>query len=79
VLGSVDAHHTGTASGLNSAVSRSGGLIVTALLGTVLSRQGAALIQGYHEATMVGAGLALAAGVCAFLTLSGNGATTKSN
>jgi hypothetical protein len=44
---------------------------VTALLGTVLSRQGAALIQGYHEATMVGAGLALAAGLCAFLTLSG--------
>ena len=46
VLGSVDAHHTGTASGLNSAVSRSGGLIVTALLGTVLSRQGAALDRG---------------------------------
>ena len=77
VLGSVDAHHTGTASGLNSAVSRSGGLFVTALLGTVLSRQGAALIDGYHAATMVGAGLALAAGLCAFFTLGVPGATTK--
>ncbi len=42
VLSAVDEHHVGTASGLNSAVSRAGGLIVTALLGAVLSQQGAA-------------------------------------
>ena len=56
VLGSVDDHHVGTASGLNSAVSRGGGLIVTALLGVVLSQQGAALIAGLHAAALVGAG-----------------------
>ncbi len=33
VLTSVDAQHTGSASGLNSAVARTGGLIATALLG----------------------------------------------
>ena len=40
VLGAVDEHHVGTASGLNSAVSRAGGLIVVALLGAVLSQRG---------------------------------------
>ena len=43
VLSSVDEHHVGTASGLNSAVSRAGGLIVIALLGAVLSLEGAGL------------------------------------
>ena len=59
VLSAVDEHHVGTASGLNSAVSRGGGLIVTALLGAVLSQQGAALIAALHGAALVGAGLAL--------------------
>jgi EmrB/QacA subfamily drug resistance transporter len=36
VLGSVDARHTGSASGLNSAVARTGGMVATALLGGVL-------------------------------------------
>ena len=73
VLSAVDEDHAGTASGLNSAVSRTGGLIATALLGAVLARQGAELIQGYHEASLAGAALALAAALCAFLTLGSLG------
>jgi len=69
VLSSVDDHHVGTASGLNSAVSRAGGLIAVALLGLVLSRQGADLIAGFHGAALAGAGLALVASLAALLTL----------
>jgi len=71
VLGAVDEHHVGTASGLNSAVSRAGGLIVTALLGAVLSQQGDALVAALHDAALVGAVLALLSAVTAFATLSG--------
>jgi EmrB/QacA subfamily drug resistance transporter len=71
VLGAVDEHHVGTASGLNSAVSRSGGLIVVALLGAVLSHRGAALIAALHGAALVGAALALLSALTAFATLSG--------
>ena len=70
VLGAVDEHHVGTASGLNSAVSRAGGLIVTALLGAVLSQQGGALVSALHEAALIGAGLALLSALTAFATLA---------
>ena len=66
VLGSVDERHTGSASGLNSAVARTGGLVATALLGGVLSAQGAALATQFRLACVVGAAAALAAGACAF-------------
>jgi EmrB/QacA subfamily drug resistance transporter len=69
VLGSVDSRHTGTASGLNSAVARTGGLIATALLGAVLAQQGSALIDSFHVAAMVGAFLAAASALTAFLML----------
>jgi predicted MFS family arabinose efflux permease len=55
VLASVDARHTGAASGLNSAVARTGGLIATALLGGVLGEGGSRLISGFHAAAVVGA------------------------
>jgi hypothetical protein len=71
VLGSVDEHHVGTASGLNSAVSRSGGLIIVALIGAVLSLRGADLIAGLHGAALVGAALALISSLIAFATLGG--------
>ena len=57
ILSSVDAAHTGSASGFNSAVARSGGLIATALLGSVLAAQGLSLVAPFHiarEATMGG-------------------------
>jgi EmrB/QacA subfamily drug resistance transporter len=69
VLSAVDEHHVGTASGLNSAVSRSGGLIVVALLGAVLSQQGAGLIAALHGAALAGVGLALLSSLTAFATL----------
>jgi MFS family permease len=69
VLSAVDEHHVGTASGLNSAVSRAGGLIVVALLGAVLSLEGGTLMKGLHDAALVGAALALASALIAFATL----------
>jgi EmrB/QacA subfamily drug resistance transporter len=66
VLGSVDGRHTGSASGFNSAVARTGGMIATALLGGVLGAQGAALVAGFHVAAIACAVAAAAAGVCAF-------------
>jgi predicted MFS family arabinose efflux permease len=57
VLASVDARHTASASGLNSAVARTGGLVATALLGGVLGAVGPVLITGFHIAA---AGCALA-------------------
>ena len=71
VLSAVDEHHVGTASGLNSAVSRAGGLIVTALLGAVLAQQGEALVAALHGAALIGAGLALLSALTAFATLGG--------
>jgi EmrB/QacA subfamily drug resistance transporter len=69
VLSSVDARHTGSASGFNSAVSRSGGLIATALLGAVLGARGDALIHDFRIAALVGAAAALTASASAFLLL----------
>jgi EmrB/QacA subfamily drug resistance transporter len=74
VLSAVDEHHVGTASGLNSAVSRAGGLIVTALLGAVLSQQGDDLVTALHDAALVGVALALLSALTAFATLGGVGA-----
>ncbi|MDB5438101.1 MAG: transporter, partial [Caulobacteraceae bacterium] len=50
VLSSVPASHTGSASGLNSALARIGGVVATALLGGVLGAKGAALIGGFRVA-----------------------------
>jgi MFS family permease len=66
VLGSVDSAHTGSASGLNSAVSRTGGLLVTALLGSALAAGGRELITQAHVAAFAGAAIAIAASASAF-------------
>src|SRR6185312_8429299 len=50
VLGAVDARHTGSASGFNSAIARTGGLVATALLGGVLGAKGDALMGGFDAA-----------------------------
>jgi EmrB/QacA subfamily drug resistance transporter len=67
VLSSVDASHTGIASGFNSAVARGGGLIATALLGVVLTSSGRALLAPFHAALIVCACSAFASSVCAFI------------
>ena len=71
VLGSVDEKHVGTASGFNSAVARTGGLIATALLGVVLAREGKRLIAGFHW-SLIGAAIAAVAASAAALLLVGN-------
>lgn len=70
VLASVDDRHSGTASGLNSAVARTGGLIATALLGAVLASKGPALIASFHVALLAGAVVSAAAGLTALVTVS---------
>lgn len=71
VLGSVEEQHVAMASGFNSAVARLGGLIATALLGSVLGQEGTALFGSFHGAMFVSAAVAALAGVVA-LTMLGN-------
>lgn len=63
VMNSVDPQHVGTANGANSALARTGGLLATALLGSVLSRHGAALVQAVGAASWFAAGACLVAGL----------------
>jgi predicted MFS family arabinose efflux permease len=67
VLSSVDARHTGSASGLNSAVARTGGLIATALLGVVFSAKGPELFTAFHHAALACAIASFGAGAAAFV------------
>jgi EmrB/QacA subfamily drug resistance transporter len=55
VLMSVDSRHTGAASGLNSAVARTGGLVATALIGPVIASSGSALLSAFGVAATIGA------------------------
>lgn len=70
VLSSVDKHHTGSASGFNSAVARTAGMMATALLGGVLGASGEALIKGFHMAILVCAIACAGASASAFLLIS---------
>jgi EmrB/QacA subfamily drug resistance transporter len=69
VLTSVDQAHVGSASGLNSAVARTGGLVATALLGSVLAAEGDRLLGAYHVAMGIGALICAAASLSAFTLL----------
>jgi EmrB/QacA subfamily drug resistance transporter len=71
VLGSVEEQHVAMASGFNSAVARTGGLIATALLGAVLASEGAKLFAGFHIAMFVSAGVAAASSIVALTMLGG--------
>ena len=71
VLGSVEEQHVAMASGFNSAVARTGGLIATALLGAVLASKGKELLAGFHIAMMISAAVAAAASVVALTMLGG--------
>ena len=71
VLGSVEEQHVAMASGFNSAVARTGGLIATALLGAVLASEGAKLFAGFHMAMFVSAAVATMAGVVSLTMLGG--------
>ena len=71
VLNSVDARHIGSASGFNSAVARTGGLVATALLGSVLAAQGAQLVSAFHVAMIASAVTCLAAAASALILITG--------
>jgi EmrB/QacA subfamily drug resistance transporter len=69
VLGSVEEQHVAMASGFNSAVARTGGLIATALLGAVLASKGEQLFAGFHAAMFVCAAVAALGGLVALAML----------
>ncbi len=69
VMASVDARHVGTANGFNSAIARTGGLIATALLGSVLAAEGAALDAAFDRAVLIAATAAALAGLAALIML----------
>jgi predicted MFS family arabinose efflux permease len=69
VMASVDKRHVGTANGFNSAIARTGGLIATALLGSVLAARGEALEAAFDRAVLAAAGGAALAGLAALLLL----------
>ncbi len=71
VLASVDSRHTGSASGLNTAVARIAGMIATALLGGILGMTGQALVGGFHAVVLVCAVASAGAAACAFFLVSG--------
>ena len=75
VLGSVEEQHVAMASGFNSAVARTGGLIATALLGSVLASKGDELFAQFHWAMLasaaVSAGGAVLASIVALTMLGG--------
>jgi EmrB/QacA subfamily drug resistance transporter len=70
VLASVDSEHTGMVSGFNSALSRTGTLIATALLGAVLAAEGPALLSAFAVALMLAAATAALGGAAAFIGLA---------
>lgn len=69
VLASVDGRHTGVASGLNSAIARTGGLIATALIGAVIAQRGLALFSAFRTAALLGTALAFGSGLIAWIAL----------
>ena len=69
VLGSVGADHTGSASGLNSAVARTGGLVATTLIGPVLASTGSALVDAFHTAALCAAASCLVGALAAFFMI----------
>jgi EmrB/QacA subfamily drug resistance transporter len=67
VLATVESHHTGVASGFNSAVARLGGLVATALLTAVLAAQGAERLASFRVAAVAAAVGCVAAALCALM------------
>jgi len=71
VLSSVDDQHTGTASGFNSAIARTGGLVAIALAGAVMAVPAVELARAFQIAAIAAAVLAVLSGIVAVATLAG--------
>jgi EmrB/QacA subfamily drug resistance transporter len=65
ILGSIDASRSGIASAVNNAVARVAGLVVIALLATIVG--GSLDLDGFHRAAIVTAALLAIGGVVSFL------------
>jgi EmrB/QacA subfamily drug resistance transporter len=69
ILGAIDESRSGIASAVNNAVSRVAGLVVIALLATILG--GTLDLDGFHRAAIVTAVLLAAGGITSFLGIRG--------
>jgi EmrB/QacA subfamily drug resistance transporter len=71
VLSDVEARYTGVASGLNSAVARTGGLLATAMVGFVFASHGVRLLHSFHMTMAIGAVACAVAALCACVLVRG--------
>ena len=78
VLGEVEVRYTGVASGLNSAVARTGGLLATAMVGIVFASHGAGLLRSFHITAVIGAGVCWGAALSAGALVRGARVVTAS-
>ena len=79
ILSSVAKSHTGSASGLNSAVARVAGMVAVALLGGVLGTSGPGLANRFDAAMIVCAVAALAGAACAFFLIRIDGEKSQAS
>jgi EmrB/QacA subfamily drug resistance transporter len=73
VLSDVEARYTGVASGLNSAVARTGGLLATAMVGFVFASHGIRLLRSFHVTMAIGAAACAGAALIACALIRGRG------
>nr|WP_157310658.1 MFS transporter [Microbacterium sp. MAH-37] len=70
ILGSIDESRSGIASAVNNAVSRVAGLLVVAMISTIVG--GMLDLAGFHSAALVTAGLMLAGGIVSWIGIRRN-------